>query len=381
MQIDNRESENKTMTEHNEHKIFKPDEIPYQEISNPAVLSKNPLVSVHMITYNHEPYIAQAIEGVLIQETDFPIELVIGEDCSTDRTHEIVLDYQRKHPEIIRVIISDKNVGMRKNGQRTQKACRGKYIAYCDGDDYWTDPYKIQKQADFLKANPDYGLVHTEYDVLIAKTGKRILNQHIRQSDHIPQGDVYEQLLYTNFISTCSVCFRKNLFEKYVDYELVIKQNVMQPDYFIWLEVAQHSKVAYINESTATYLVLEESAANSKDPEKRYDFFLSAWRMKQYFLAKYHCSEQMQKLIWQRMNRIKLSHAFRLQRKQIATQAFAYLSSNGMVKLQDRLYYYGARNPIIWKTVSALIKIKKNLRATSYYLGHSYGRLFQRRII
>ena len=97
------------MTEHNEHKNFKAGEIPCQKFSDPAVLSKNPLVSGKMITYNHEPYIAQAIEGVLIQETGFPIELVIGEDCLTDGTREIVFDYQRKYPDIIRVVTSEKN--------------------------------------------------------------------------------------------------------------------------------------------------------------------------------------------------------------------------------------------------------------------------------
>ena len=154
------------MTDHNEHYSLKADEIPCQEISDPAVLSKNPLVSVKMITYNHEPYIAQAIDGVLMQETDFPIELIIGEDCSTDRTREIVLEYQKKHPDIIRVITSDKNVGMHKNAHRTEKACRGKYIAFCEGDDYWIDPLKLQHHVEFLKKNQDYGMVHTDASVL-----------------------------------------------------------------------------------------------------------------------------------------------------------------------------------------------------------------------
>ena len=97
------------MTGHDEKQTFKDDEIPSQEISDPAVLSKNPVVSVKMITYNHEPYIPQAIEGVLMQETNFPIELIIGEDCSTDGTREIIFDYQQKYPDIIRVITSEKN--------------------------------------------------------------------------------------------------------------------------------------------------------------------------------------------------------------------------------------------------------------------------------
>jgi len=92
-----------------------------------------------MITYNHERYIIQAIQGVLMQKTDFPIELIIGEDCSTDRTREIVFDYQKKYSDRIRVITADNNVGMMNNSSRTMAACRGKYIALCEGDDYWTD--------------------------------------------------------------------------------------------------------------------------------------------------------------------------------------------------------------------------------------------------
>ena len=125
------------MTERNEHHTSKADEIPCQEISAPSVLSKNPLVSVKMITYNHAPYIAQAIEGVVKQETEYPFELIIGEDCSTDGTRDIGFEFQKKDPDIIRVITSDKNVGAKQNDYRTTKACRGKYIAFCDGDDYW----------------------------------------------------------------------------------------------------------------------------------------------------------------------------------------------------------------------------------------------------
>jgi len=142
------------MSEHNQDYKFI-DRISSYEISEQAKLKSNPMVSVLMITYNHESYIAQAIEGVLMQKTDFAIEIVIGEDCSTDRTREIVLDYQKKYPELIRVIISDNNVGMMNNSKRTMAACRGKYMAICEGDDYWTDPYKLQKQVDFLEANED----------------------------------------------------------------------------------------------------------------------------------------------------------------------------------------------------------------------------------
>jgi len=104
-------------------------------------------VSVLMITYNHEKYIREAIDGVLMQKTDFPIELIIGEDCSTDNTREIVIEYTKKHPEIVKPQLPNENRGMQNNFMGIYNAALGKFIALCEGDDYWTDPYKLQKQV------------------------------------------------------------------------------------------------------------------------------------------------------------------------------------------------------------------------------------------
>lgn len=117
--------------------------------------TKDIMVSVCMITYNHEPFIAQAIEGVLIQETNFKVELVIGEDCSTDGTRQICETYAAQYPDRIRLLPSENNLGMMPNFIRTLKACDGKYIALCEGDDYWTDPMKLQKQVDLLEKFQD----------------------------------------------------------------------------------------------------------------------------------------------------------------------------------------------------------------------------------
>lgn len=124
------------------------------------------LCSVLMITYNHEKYIAQAIDSVLMQKTNFDYEIVIGEDCSTDRTREIVLEYKAKHPGKIRLLLQEKNVGMMQNFIDTLKACTGKYIALLEGDDYWTDPYKLQKQVDILEAHPEYSLCFTDRRII-----------------------------------------------------------------------------------------------------------------------------------------------------------------------------------------------------------------------
>lgn len=117
-----------------------------------------PLLSIVTITYNHEPFIAKTIEGVLMQQVKFPIELIIAEDCSTDGTRAICQRYAEEYPELIRLITSDSNVGAIANERRAMLAARGKYIAFCEGDDYWTDPLKLQKQVDFLESHPDYSV-------------------------------------------------------------------------------------------------------------------------------------------------------------------------------------------------------------------------------
>lgn len=113
-------------------------------------------VSVAIIAYNVEDYIGEAIESILNQRVDFRVEIVIGEDCSTDRTSEIINQYQKEYPLLIRVLENEQNLGLTPNSVATQNACQGQYIALCDGDDYWTDQNKLQRQIDFLEANAEY---------------------------------------------------------------------------------------------------------------------------------------------------------------------------------------------------------------------------------
>jgi glycosyltransferase involved in cell wall biosynthesis len=119
-----------------------------------ASVPREPILSVCMVTYNHERFIAQAIDSVLMQRTDFAYELVIGDDCSTDDTRRIVLDYQRRHPDKIRVLLQPRNTRGHGNCTETYGACRGKYLAELEGDDYWIDPEKLQLQVQLLEANP-----------------------------------------------------------------------------------------------------------------------------------------------------------------------------------------------------------------------------------
>lgn len=118
----------------------------------------DPVVSICCITYNHEPFIANAIEGFLMQKTVYPYEIIIGDDYSTDKTREIIESYAKHHPELIKIITSDRNVGVIANENRVLTEAKGKYIAFCEGDDFWTNASKLQKQVEFLEKHPEFSV-------------------------------------------------------------------------------------------------------------------------------------------------------------------------------------------------------------------------------
>ena len=150
-----------------------PDEVPCIETSDAKLLCKNPVVSVWMITYNHEHYIRQALDSVLMQETDFEYEIVIGEDASQDKTREICFEYQRGYPERIRVLWSETNVyNIGGNSVRVDARCRGEFIAILEGDDYWMDPHRLQKQVDVMRKYPNVVLCFGEKQDYIQATGE-----------------------------------------------------------------------------------------------------------------------------------------------------------------------------------------------------------------
>lgn len=134
---------------------------------HPNKVTENPLVSVSVVTYNHEKYIRECIDGILMQKTDFDFEILVGEDDSQDNTRNICIDYAKRYPDKIRLFLHDRSNVIYINGHPTGrynmlfnlKEAKGRYIALCEGDDYWTDPLKLQKQVDFLEENKDFFIV------------------------------------------------------------------------------------------------------------------------------------------------------------------------------------------------------------------------------
>jgi glycosyltransferase involved in cell wall biosynthesis len=206
----------------------------------------NPLISILMITYNHEKYIAQAIESVLMQQVNFKYEIVIGEDCSTDRTKDIVVDYQEKYRDRIKLLLQAKNAGMHRNFIDTYYSCRGKYIALLEGDDYWTDPHKLQKQVEFLEKNPDFAICFHNMQIIYEDEPHRNRLSNINQQEIT----TIENLAYGNYIYTASCVFRKYLSE--------IPDWFYQcpvGDYPLHLLNAQYGKIKFIDEVMGIYRV------------------------------------------------------------------------------------------------------------------------------
>jgi glycosyltransferase involved in cell wall biosynthesis len=306
-----------------------------------------PLVSVNMITYNHAPYIAQAIEGVLQQKTNFPFELVIGEDCSTDGTREIVFEYQKKYPDIIRVITSDQNVGAKKNGYRLRKACRGKYIAFCEGDDYWHHPGKLQKQADYLESHPECGLVYSSYDVYDVRS-KRRTNDFIKYHNwEMPmKPDVFDFVEGKGGMSlgiqTCTIMVRRTIAEQIIESDPSLHQNekFVQGDTQLWAEIAHMSHIHYIPESLATYNLTDESATRSKDIKKLLRFSISQAELYLYLCNKYNLPPSIRSKIEESWCNHSLRLAFHTRNAELADEV---RKKKKTFTWKEWLRYYGAK--------------------------------------
>jgi glycosyltransferase involved in cell wall biosynthesis len=222
-----------------------------------------PVVSVLVQAYNHAEFLSDCLDSILKQETDVPFEVLIGEDRSGDRTLAIAREYERKHPDLIKVITSTENVGMHANFRRLVDASRGTYLAICEGDDYWNTCDKLALQVDFLAERPTFGAVHTDYDHIAMVQGRwRAERSHWRKEGvRVPVGWVFPDLLLQNFIQTCTLMVRTSLVRAYMD-SAVYSADYEIGDWPLCLYVSARSKVGYLDRSTATYRRVPGSATN-----------------------------------------------------------------------------------------------------------------------
>lgn len=256
----------------------------YEVENNVLEAVPNPLVSIRTSTYNHGSYIKQCIEGILMQKTNFAFEYIIGEDFSTDETREIVFDYAKKYPNIIRVITADYNVGSKANGRRCINACRGKYMAICEGDDYWTDPLKLQKQVDYLESHPEYVMSHTSFKYYYERD-RRYYAAHDIQKNIQNLSDNPELVLFNKYhVQTLTVLIRRDILDlvSTADPFLFRSGYFMMGDTQLWYSMAKEGKVHFLPEVTAVYRKNDSSLTRSKNLKSLFRFRLSSMELRMY---------------------------------------------------------------------------------------------------
>lgn len=252
--------------------------MPQIEISDPSQLVQKPLVSVLMITYNHAPYLAQAIEGVVNQRCDFPFELIIGEDCSTDRTLDVARDFQARYPQLVRIICAPNNVGMMANARRIFSAARGEYLSYCEGDDYWCSPDKLSRQVELISSNPAVSIVHSDWVRSKYKSGDWVVNWKRSVHRHVPirylKGSLFQTFHYPKILRTCTMMMRRSTAE-WIEQSPLGKKTYKFGDSVYALMATSTGEVAYLPEITAVYRHSPNSALRS-GVRKRLEFLRSS---------------------------------------------------------------------------------------------------------
>lgn len=299
----------------------------------------DPLVSICMITYNHEKYISQAIEGVLLQEFNYKMELVIGEDCSLDSTRAICEKYANEHPEIIKLLPSEQNLGVQRNFLRTLQACRGKYIALCEGDDYWTDPLKLKIQVQFLDDN--ISLSACFHDCAISNEITGMIQKNASKANFYRRS-IFDtrDLILDWFLNTCTVMFRKQ--SLFIPSEL----SGFLIDRLLLQLISLNGPIAYLKNEMAVYRKhiggitrLKYKSEDIRNIELRWDLF------NQYTKFRFNKSVNLAKRL--------LIYEFHLSQLQQTWLTEAWYK----IKNLDLLYYKNQRDWL--KTIHHLLGIIK----------------------
>jgi len=248
--------------------------VPVQEYPN-KTSDKRPMVSIITLAYQHENFISNSLDGMLMQQTDFDFEILIGEDESSDKTREICIEYTKKRPDKIRLFLHSRENNVEVYGKPTAYfnfqyliyEAKGKYLAICEGDDFWTDPLKLQKQVDFLENNQDYGLIYSDINIvdefgndsdtpLISGYKKR----YNRIKDTYQSGNIFWNILEKNKINTLTVCVRKKLI---IDYLANFQFEEFSYDHRKWMHVASYSKIKFNKEKWGSYRTTDQGMSNS----------------------------------------------------------------------------------------------------------------------
>ena len=247
------------------------------------------LVSISCITYNHAGFLKRCFDGFLSQKTTFGFEVLVHDDCSTDGTVEIIKEYSTKHPGIFRPLFEKEN--QYSLGKPIGTAvwnlprAKGKYIAICEGDDYWTDPLKLQKQVEFLEKNTNIGLCFTDYSV--RDSAFRLVKGACFRNGKRRSTSFENHLLSQGYIAPMTWMYRKDVY-----LGLDIPTDFIDGTFAVALEFFKKSQVGFIDDDTAVHVIHSGSATNQVDASCRFNYMYDVVKEQLFFSRKY-CDENM----------------------------------------------------------------------------------------
>lgn len=306
------------------------------------------MVSIECCVYNHAPYLRQCLDGFVMQKTNFSFEAIVHDDASTDGSAEIIMEYGERYPDIIKPIIETENQYSKGNGilrKYLDTLLKGKYIAWCEGDDYWTDPFKLQKQVDFMENHPDYGLIHTMFDSTPIR----------RFTTKVPQNENDKYLLdllkrqYT--IGSLTALYRNSLYVTLPKYYM--EHDFGRKDYPLWIELANVSKIKYLSDCTAVYRILDNSMSHSKDTETEIKFHKLGWECSKFYAEKYSIKiDYNMTFFYDACIKCAFNH------KDISTakKYFHEAKKENALSPKGRLFYYATRFPFLGKAINVMYK-------------------------
>lgn len=209
---------------------------------------KKILISVVIPSYNRADTVGQTIESILAQKVDADIEIVIGDDCSTDNAREVLLKYKEQHPDVIKLLFHEQNMGLGANWATCVKACKGKYICNCDNDDYWHNEHKLQIQLDYMESHPECNICITNH-----RTHNRTTGEIKECKAELNDTDIQMQMWNGGRFCNATIMYRADFMKAHLDLDEFIKRRLSLQDWPAWVILTAYTGIDVLPESTATF--------------------------------------------------------------------------------------------------------------------------------
>lgn len=329
-----------------------------------------PKVSVIVLTYNQEKLIGRTLDSIIAQECDFPFEIIVGEDCSTDGTLTVCREYEARYPGIIRLFANNPNKGLLDNYYDCLLEAKGEYIADCGGDDFWIDPLKLKKEADILDSDPGITIVHTAWQYYDEPTGT-VSPSHTEEyhSKHLkpisPKGELFLPILtdtHAPLIHLCTAMYRRYAIMKCynADTRLFRDKQFLCEDLQLTSSLSRDGKVAYIPDVTLSYSIGKPSVLSRGNLEKTWLFHTSTLKLLEYIRQQNDIPYSALATKYSDKLYYVLTQAFRLQDREKIDDTLELYKTTGTPKsIKARALEVLSSNDIVWKNALRLLKSLK----------------------